>query len=787
MSTSTLEAPPRARGLGPVVRSGVSRRWVQTVVMVLATAAAVTSGVLGCGLLVASNAPFDHGFAQQHGAHLIAEFAPTKATTAQLTASAHATGVTASAGPFPTAPIVFKDPIGGKQPAMTLVGRAKAGGPVDAVSLTAGRWPTGPNEIVLSASGHIMMPIGSTLQADAPGNPSVTLVGVARSVSGTADGWMTPAGLTALHAPTGYQMLYRFAHADTAKEMSADRAAVTKTVPSGALIGSRSWLTTKKGATDRTALFVPFLLGFGGLALVLSVLVIGTVIAGAVGTGIRRIGILKALGFTPGQVVRAYLGQALIPATIGTVAGLVVGNLLAIPLLAKTEAIYGTASLTIAPWVDVVVGIAALAVVAVTAGAASARAGRLRAVDALTVGRTPTAGRGQFAARMAARMRIPRPLSLGLVRPFSAPGRAVTMIVAIAIGAAAVTLSVGVAASFNRIQTEVEQTKIDLTLDASSGSSEDPGEPPPPNAPVTTADPAKVATALDKQPGTAHYYGLLDTEATIAGLSGTAQLKLVTSNPAWSGYELVSGRWFTRPGEAVVATELLRATDRHVGDTLTTTTSGHSSTFRIVGEVFDPDDDGHNLIAQAPAGTRPSSYQVGLTAGTDRTAYATALAATVKPLGLQAHLAGNDGPAELVILVDSLATFLTLLMVTVAGLGVLNAVVLDVRDRVHDIGVHKALGMTPRQTLTSVLASVVLVGLAGGAVGVPAGMALHGILIPAMGHGAGTEIPPAALAVYRPLTLAALALGGLVLAVAGAFLPAGWAAKTRTATALRTE
>jgi hypothetical protein len=68
--------------LSRVVRSGVSRRWVQTVVITLATAAAVTSGVLGSGLLVASNAPFDHAFAAQRGAHLTVLTDPAKATTA---------------------------------------------------------------------------------------------------------------------------------------------------------------------------------------------------------------------------------------------------------------------------------------------------------------------------------------------------------------------------------------------------------------------------------------------------------------------------------------------------------------------------------------------------------------------------------------------------------------------------------------------------------------------------------------------------------------------------------
>ena len=67
--------------LSRVVRSGVSRRWVQTVVIAVATAAAVTSGVLGVGLLVASNAPFDHAFAAQHGAHLTVLTDPAKATT----------------------------------------------------------------------------------------------------------------------------------------------------------------------------------------------------------------------------------------------------------------------------------------------------------------------------------------------------------------------------------------------------------------------------------------------------------------------------------------------------------------------------------------------------------------------------------------------------------------------------------------------------------------------------------------------------------------------------------
>jgi len=68
-----------------------------------------------------------------------------------------------------------------------------------------------------------------------------------------------------------------------------------------------------------------------------------------------------------------------------------------------------------------------------------------------------------------------------------------------------------------------------------------------------------------------------------------------------------------------------------------------------------------------------------------------------------------------------------------------------------------------------------------------AGMALHAYVLPAMASAAGTGLPASYLNVYRPAELALLALAGLVIAAAGAMLPAGWAAGTRTASALRAE
>lgn len=62
---------------------------------------------------------------------------------------------------------------------------------------------------------------------------------------------------------------------------------------------------------------------------------------------------------------------------------------------------------------------------------------------------------------------------------------------------------------------------------------------------------------------------------------------------------------------------------------------------------------------------------------------------------------------------------------------------------------------------------------------------MHRYVLPAMAHSANLGVPASYLNVYGGWELAALA--GIVIAVAGALLPAGWAARIRTASALRAE
>jgi putative ABC transport system permease protein len=213
---------------------------------------------------------------------------------------------------------------------------------------------------------------------------------------------------------------------------------------------------------------------------------------------------------------------------------------------------------------------------------------------------------------------------------------------------------------------------------------------------------------------------------------------------------------------------------------------------RIVGEAFDPGDDGMRLQADATSfasvkgGAPLDVFNVVLKPGMTAGDYIARLNTVVRPLGGEV-IRNRDSGGSLLVILEAMAATLTLLLVAVAGLGVLNSVVLDTRERVHDLGVCKAVGMSPRQTVTTVLASVVGLGAVGGIIGVPAGVALHGYILPLMGRGAGTRLTPHIVSVYQALELVLLGLAGVAIAVLGASLPAGWAARARTATALRTE
>src|SRR6202040_1125223 len=125
-----------------VVRKSLAdlgRRKVQTAVILLVVFLSSLSATLALTLLVESDAPFDHAFQQAQGAHLTMTFAATAVTESELRARGANPAVSAFAGPFKVLPWTVQ-PSAGQTFAAALAGRARPGGALARLTLSARRW-----------------------------------------------------------------------------------------------------------------------------------------------------------------------------------------------------------------------------------------------------------------------------------------------------------------------------------------------------------------------------------------------------------------------------------------------------------------------------------------------------------------------------------------------------------------------------------------------------------------------------------------------------------------------
>jgi putative ABC transport system permease protein len=309
-------------------------------------------------------------------------------------------------------------------------------------------------------------------------------------------------------------------------------------------------------------------------------------------------------------------------------------------------------------------------------------------------------------------------------------------------------------------------------------------------ADLSAADAAGIQAAIARHSGTSSYFGVTRHQVTVLGSAKSADATLYTA-AATSPYHIITGSWYTGPNQVLVPTGFLNSTGTHIGDTITLVDdNGQRAVVRIVGEVLDDlSGGGMEVIADAATfpGTGPSLFAVNVKPGVEITSYLQSLNTAIDGYGAAAYGNPRHFDDQQILAIDAVAFALTLLVVATAGLGVFNTVMLELRDRIYELGIYKAIGMTPRQTVAMVVSSTIAVGLIAGVIGVPAGIALHGYVVPVMGHAADTNLPHADVAVFRGLEEVLLALGGVAIAVLAAMVPAGWAARLRTAAALRTE
>ena len=658
------------------------------------------------------------------------------------------------------------------------------GGTLDDLSVYPGRWLTGPGQIVLPPYEGAPVLGSKVTVVSAPGKPQLTVVGYGGSPGRFGDGWVVPSELAAFQphgAPAGAQMLYTFTSASDTRQITADVAALKAALPAGTIISYQSWLDAIGQTNGEQSFNTPFVLAFALLGLVLAVLIVASLVSGAVVAGYRRIGVLKSIGFTPLQIAASYVTQAGVPALAGIVAGAVAGNLWVSPMLNGANGLLQISTQHVPLWIDVTVLAGMCVLVALAALAPALRAGRLSAMQVIAAGQAPRSGHGYAVHRLAGRLALPRPVTIGLAAPFTRPARTATTLAAIAFGATAVILAAGLNSSLNKIYNDLPSRGLAQVVA---------GTPKGAAQPTLTSSQSRVAAAaIRAQPGTLHY--VAEDEPNSVSVTGVTALNLEADDgdSAWLAWPLISGRWYNTPGEVDANTEFLTQTGLRVGDRLTLTVSGKPVLTRIAGQVYDPN--GPSLwtswqtLGGAAAGLAVTHYGIGLRPGTNPRAYVAALSRDLGPsFGVHIPIGAAGGTAAQP---SALIRLLTELIAVLAGLGVLSSVLMATRERVHDLGIFKAVGMTPRQTLTMVICGVIAPAIAAAAIAIPAAIYAHAATVQEIGTITGSGMAASAITIYHPAELLLLALSGLAIAAAGALLPASWAAASKTTTALRAE
>lgn len=760
-------------------RAAVKRRRLQTIVIGIVVFCSTVTVTLTLALLSAASSPFDRAFDKQHGAHVVAAFDPAKVSNGQLTQTARQPSVRAAAGPFgQTILQIAKDWHGTPAGPLTVVGRADPAGPVDRVNLLIGRWATAPAEIVINLS-HASNPnpdfLGSKIEA--VGAPSLTVVGFANSMSQSAGAWVTPEQMTTLH-PTATQMLYRLTKDATDQQLTSGMAEATAGLPEGSLTATRSYLSIKQAFAAQADAYLPFMSVFGVLGLIVSALIVANVVSGAVISGYRHIGVLKALGFTGNQVVAVYLVMVSVPAAVGCAVGTLLGNLLARPILqvAFNGIQTGTATIAVSPWVPVICLVGMPTLVVITALIPALRAHRLAAAQAIAAGSAPRTGRGLRIQRLLSTTRLPRPISLGLGQPLARPGRAALTTAAIGVGVATVTLATGLTSTI------VASGSVGRTngavINIQVGTPEN-GQPTP-----TLSDP-NIEARLRSLPGAKRVTARGLLQVYLEGYNQTRFANVYRGDtPVPFLAPPVEGRWPDGINEAVAGPTFLTQHGLAIGDQITMQHDGQRIPLTIVGKLMDGNARAVNInwqtLTQLAPDTNPIEYYVKLAPDANAQTYMNAVKATDP--GLHPTLVGTnatDTPA-----VVGLSSVFTVLLAIVAALGVFNTVLLNIRERRRDLGMLKSIGMTPRQVITMTLTSVAALGAVGGLLGIPLGVITHRLLVDNVGV---IVFPESMKDVWHAPQLVALALAGVVIAILGALIPARSAARLTIAKVLHNE
>jgi putative ABC transport system permease protein len=435
------------------------RRPVEAALLLLAIMAATTTLTLGLVLRDAASDPYLSTREATNGPDVVAGVYQS-AELSGMEELASAPGVTDRSGPYPVAAAELH--ASGRTADVQVVGRDTAPASVDQPELTDGSWVSDGGVVVEAAfAGALELHVGDAVALD---GRSFTVAGIAVTASmapypgsycfvpvGCLNGavpedealppgllhnpglvWLTQPDVRSLGEPSAYVMNLKLADPDQAQtfvDANLGESPPPGESPSGPLL--MSWPEILHEATE-VAGDSQILLMIGAWLLgLLAVASVSVLVGGRMADQTRRVGLLKAVGGTPGLVAAVLLAEYVLVAIVAAAAGLTVGALTA-PLLTESSAgligSAGTASIT---WSTVgVVTAVALGVAVVATVVPAMRGARSSTVSALADAARPPRRVGWLIAISA---RLPVPLILALRVAARRPRRVVLNMASIAV------------------------------------------------------------------------------------------------------------------------------------------------------------------------------------------------------------------------------------------------------------------------------------------------------------------------------------------------------------------
>jgi putative ABC transport system permease protein len=541
-------------------------------------------------------------------------------------------------------------------------------------------------------------------------------------------------------------------------------------------LGVQSWQDVEASYVNWNNVYAVFLGVFSVMALLACGLIISNLIAGRVLAQYRDIGLLKALGMTPGQVTLVFLLEHMLLALVGGLLGLLGAFALAPMFLHKlTVALNTTATATIEPALALALLLGVLMLTAVFTLLPALRGGRVSAITAITHGLAPARTRPSWLARLALALRLPTAVVFGVKDVFAQRGRAILTVVALTLTVVTLVFALSAESTIRNLlnHPELQGEPFDLTLQSQRFS------------------PSEISQLLSAHPDIAYFYSRTYYQGThsSAGRRQAFPIRALDGNWQAATYAIREGRMFSAPGEAIVGRGLLDELGVHVGDQLDILVNGQPLTVRIVGRYLEDDNDGRVMQISAatplPAATAlgPGDFAIKLRSGVnaDNARLQLLAAADYEPDIVVEH--GGATPPEATAL-RWIVFGLSGVLLVIGLINLLATALLSVRERQREFGVAKTLGLTPGQLVTSVASGAGTLALLATLLGIPLGLLNSWLLFKLVAEHM-LNAQPDMYAAPGPGWLALLTLGLLCVALLASAVPARVAARVRPADALR--